>query len=257
MQEVDVLKRDRFCQCLAYLKGVYPNLKQRDVAEKMKSTPANVSSAKKGEVKVLTNNFLLRFNDAFGNIFNEMWLLKGEGEMLKPGNNATATNSPHAIVNAGGSVNIVGRTPNKFGDSPEEEGRWSPVVPGSVARMAEVDTYEYLNAPKANACLERLYSGRSEVDMWLQMADRSLEPYIMQGDYIGLRAYPKGTYGIFPGDVYAIDTRMDGMKVRVIKNGSTPDTLMACSYNKQDYPDHEIPKSEIIRVYKKVLMFRY
>ena len=188
---------------------------------------------------------------------NRDWLLYGEGEMLKPGNNATATNSPHAIVNAGGSVSIVGRTPNKFGDSPEEEGRWSPVVPGSVARMAEVDTYEYLNAPKTNAYLERLYSGRSEVDVWLQMADRSLEPYIMQGDYIGLRAYPKGTCNIFPGDVYAIDTRMDGMKVRVIKNGSTPDTLMACSYNKQDYPDHEIPKSEIIRVYKKVLMFRY
>lgn len=204
----------------------------------------------------ITSNTIQRIVGAFPDL-NPSWLLYGEGEMLKPGNNATATNSPHAIVNAGGSVSIVGRTPNKFGDSPDEGGRWSPVVPGSVARMAEVDTYEYLNAPKASASFERLYSGRSEVDVWLQMADRSLEPYIMQGDYIGLRAYPKGTCNIFPGDVYAIDTRMDGMKVRVIKNGSRPDTLMACSYNKQDYPDHEIPKSEIIRVYKKVLMFRY
>lgn len=232
-------------------------LKLRGLSQGKFEKMAGLSNGYVNKIKAnLTSNTVQRIVGAFPDL-NPNWLMYGEGEMLKPTNNATANNSPHAIVNAGGSVSIVGRTPNKFGDSPEEEGRWSPVVPGSVARMAEVDTYEYLNAPKANACLERLYSGRSEVDIWLQMADRSLEPYIMQGDYIGLRAYPKGTYGIFPGDVYAIDTRMDGMKVRVIKNGSTPDTLMACSYNKQDYPDHEIPKSEIIRVYKKVLMFRY
>ena len=232
-------------------------LKLRGLSQGKFEKMAGLSNGYVNKIKAnLTSNTVQRIVGAFPDL-NPNWLMYGEGEMLKPTNNATANNSPHAIVNAGGSVSIVGRTPNAFGDSPEEEGRWSPVIPGNVAKMTEVDAFEYLSAPKMCGSVERLYSGRSQVDVWLQMSDRSLEPYILQGDYLGLRAYPKGTCNIFPGDVYAIDTRMDGMKVRVIKNGSTPDTLMACSYNKQDYPDHEIPKSEIIRVYKKVLMFRY
>lgn len=186
------------------------------------------------------------------------WLLYGEGEMLRPTNNVTINHSPNAIANAGDHVSIVGHTTtNSYGDSPDMERNWCPVVPRNVATMPETDTIEYLRASNAREHFERLYSGRAPVDMWMQMNDRSLEPYIMQGDYIGLKAYPKGVYDIFQGDIYAIDTRFDGIKVRVIKNGKNETTIMACSYNKQDYPDQEIPKSDIIRVYKKVLMFRY
>ena len=258
MKEVDIRRRDRFCQSLAHIRGLYPEMKQQDIAAKMGATPANISSAKTGNVKVLTNNFLLRFNEAFGRIFSERWLLDGEGEMLRPTNNVTINHSPNAIANAGDHVSIVGHTTtNSYGDSPDMERNWCPVVPRNVATMPETDTIEYLRASNAREHFERLYSGRAPVDMWMQMNDRSLEPYIMQGDYIGLKAYPKGVYDIFQGDIYAIDTRFDGIKVRVIKNGKNETTLMACSYNKQDYPDQEIPKSDIIRVYKKVLMFRY
>ena len=115
---------------------------------------------------------------------------------------------------------------------------------------------EYMQTKDVGS-VERFYSGTANIDLWIQMSDRSLEPYIMQGDFIGFKAYPKSVYNIFQGDVYAIDTRFDGLKIRVIKNGDNPDTLLACSYNKQDYPDQVIRKEDIIRVYKKVLMFRY
>lgn len=186
---------------------------------------------------------------------NPNWLMVGEGEMLRQGNTASADHSPNAIVNAGNHVSIVGNTTNQYGDSPAESRNWSPVVPQNVASMQDTDVFEYMQTRHDG--IERFYSGKANIDLWVQMQDRSLEPYIMQGDFIGIKAYPKSVYNIFQGDVYAIDTRFDGLKIRVIKNGDTPDTLLACSYNKQDYPDQVIRKEDIIRVYKKVLMFRY
>lgn len=190
---------------------------------------------------------------------NREWLLYGHGDMLRSGNTATASHSPNAIVNAGDHVSIVGHTTqNSYGDSPEKERKWRPVVPHNVASLPETDIVDYISERETEGQrMERLYSGQAPVDLWLQMNDRSLEPYIMQGDYLGLKAYPKGVCNIFQGDIYAIDTRYDGLKVRVIKNGGTDGTLMACSYNKAVYPDQEISKADIIRVYKKVLMFRY
>lgn len=187
---------------------------------------------------------------------NPNWLMVGEGEMLRQGNTASADNSPNAIVNAGNHVSIVGNTTNQYGDSPAEARNWSPVVPQNIISLQDTDVFEYMQT-HGDSGVERFYSGTANIDFWIQMQDRSLEPYIMQGDFLGLKAYPRSVYNIFQGDVYAIDTRFDGMKVRVIKNGDTPDTILACSYNKQDYPDQIIRKEDIIRVYKKVLMFRY
>ena len=199
----------------------------------MGASPTNVSSALSGNTRFLTRNFLLRYNDAFGGMFNVRWLLYGEGDMLRQGNNtASADNSPNAIVNAGNHVSIIGNTTNQYGDSPNDSRNWTPVVPQSVTTMQNTDVFEYMQTKNVGS-VERFYSGKANIDLWIQMSDRSLEPYIMQGDFIGFKAYPKSVYNIFQGDVYAIDTRFDGLKIRVIK------------------------KEDLIRVYKKVLMFRF
>ena len=247
---------DRFLQSWEYLKRNNIVKRQVDLAKKMGASPTNVSSALSGNTRFLTKNFLLRYNDAFGEMFNVRWLLYGEGDMLRQGNNASADNSPNAIVNAGNHVSIIGNTTNQYGDSPSDSRNWTPVVPQSITTLQNTDVFEYMQTKNVGS-VERFYSGTANIDLWIQMSDRSLEPYIMQGDFIGFKAYPKSVYNIFQGDVYAIDTRFDGLKIRVIKNGDNPDTLLACSYNKQDYPDQVIRKEDIIRVYKKVLMFRY
>lgn len=55
---------------------------QKDLSDILGSSPSNISSAMRGEERSLTNNLLLRINRAFNSIFNEDWLLRGEGNML-------------------------------------------------------------------------------------------------------------------------------------------------------------------------------
>lgn len=73
-------KKDRFLFAYGYVVEKYLIKNQTEVAEKMGSTQQNVSAARKGNIKVLTDSFLKRFNNAFDNTFNIDWLLYGEGE---------------------------------------------------------------------------------------------------------------------------------------------------------------------------------
>lgn len=77
---------------------------QRDLANKMHAGIANISKALKGNKSVLTDRFLRRLNSAFGDIFNEDWLLLGEGEMLSA--------SADGEVNIFGNGNALGAAAN-------------------------------------------------------------------------------------------------------------------------------------------------
>lgn len=76
-------RKERLKEAFEYLRGKGEVHTQADIADKMKASRPNVSSAFKGDAKCLTDKFLARFNHAFGQIFNEEWLLQGEGEMLR------------------------------------------------------------------------------------------------------------------------------------------------------------------------------
>ena len=66
-----------------YLRSTGTIHTQKDVAMKMNASRPNVSAAFSGDNKYLTDNFIERFNSAFGNVFELRWLLTGEGEMLR------------------------------------------------------------------------------------------------------------------------------------------------------------------------------
>ena len=84
-------KLERLRKAYEYLrfKGIIHT--QKDVADKMQATAPNVSSALKGDSKFLTDSFLRRFNEAFGELFNYQWLILGEDNMLKDGNEEEET----------------------------------------------------------------------------------------------------------------------------------------------------------------------
>ena len=118
---------DRFLQSWQYLKRNNIVKRKVDLAKKMGASTTNVSSVLSGNTRFLTRNFLLRYNDAFGDMFNTRWLLYGEGYMLRQGNTASAENSHNSIVNAGNHVSIIGNTTNQYGDSPNDSRNWTPV----------------------------------------------------------------------------------------------------------------------------------
>lgn len=55
---------------------------QKDLAAAMDANRVTISNALSGKKGYLTKDFLIRFNAAFGNIFNMAYLMRGEGEML-------------------------------------------------------------------------------------------------------------------------------------------------------------------------------
>lgn len=75
-------RKERFKEDFEYLKSRGTAHTQRDIALKMDSSEGNISKAMKGDERVLTNRFLRRFNEAYGNISNIEWLIDGVGEIL-------------------------------------------------------------------------------------------------------------------------------------------------------------------------------
>lgn len=86
-----------------YLRSIGMVHTQADVAKAMGASRPNVSSALKGDGKVLTDKFLKRFANAF-DVLSQDWLLTGEGPMLTSDLSGSGDYSP----NVNGSGNVVG-----------------------------------------------------------------------------------------------------------------------------------------------------
>lgn len=91
-------KKERLKKAVEYLKSKGLIHTQKNIAEKMKASSSNVSSALKGEESVLTDNFLRRFNEAFNNIFMIEWLLNGDGRMLQYSNEIEYNTKDNNII---------------------------------------------------------------------------------------------------------------------------------------------------------------
>ena len=230
-------------------------LSQKDVAEAMNVSTSFINA-------ILNNRKAIgkKVADKLSNLYglSASWLLTGEGEMLK-----NVTNITHNVVHGNANNSIVGDNnnvsmlrPNKYGDSPNEERRWAPVIPQSYAHMPDFDIMGHITKQMTGGDIEKLYSGTANVDVWHYITDDALEPYYRRGDCLGLKAYEKDDLRIIPGELYAVDTRRDGLIVRILYNTENGDLLAKCT-NKPAYDDFVIPRSDVIRIFKKVLRFSY
>lgn len=244
---------------------------QANVARLLGRNPAAYNAAIKGRVGNVTEELLLDLYKHFKSEFNLKWVKTGEGEMLVNSaetiqkastaiNQAWATNSPNAIVNAAYNGNVTvsesgNIIPNKYGDSPEEERRWCPVVPTSMTKQRDFDIFGHITK-QIGGNLERLYAGTAPVDLWHYVTDNDLYPHYQKGDCLGLKAYDVEDRRIKTGNVYVIDTNRDGFvfrRFRKLENGD----FESYTFNESDPQTYVIPQEDIIRVYSVVLMFRY
>ena len=230
-------------------------LSQKDVAEAMNVSTSFINA-------ILNNRKAIgkKVADKLSNLYglSASWLLTGEGEMLK-----NVTNITHNVVHGNANNSIVGDNnnvsmlrPNKYGDSPNEERKWAPVIPQSYTRMPDFDIMGHITKQMTGGDIEKLYSGTANVDVWHYITDDALEPYYRRGDCLGLKAYEKDDLRIIPGELYAVDTKRDGLIVRILYNTDSGDLLAKCT-NKPAYDDFVIPKADVIRIFKKVLRFSY
>ena len=261
----------RVAEALHYLikQGNYK--KQEEIANEIGCTPSNLSGFKKGRDGVLTENMLIRFAQTFRSTINKDWVLFGDGEMIIKSaddiqkastvvNQAWANNSPNAMVNAAYNGNITvsegeNTKRNKYGDSPDEERRWCPVVPTSMARQGNFDIMGHVSK-QIGGSMERLYAGTAPIDVWHYVTDNDLYPFYQKGDCLGLKAYDIDDRRIKTGNVYVVDTNRDGFifrRFRLLENGD----FESYTFNESDPQSYVIPQEDIIRVYSVVLMFRY
>ena len=62
---------------------------QKDISLKLGIATSNLSKAFNGDKEYLTKGFVEKFNNTFGSIFDEKYLLTGEGNMMKNQSNVT------------------------------------------------------------------------------------------------------------------------------------------------------------------------
>lgn len=264
-EKYGVFKRIRAAFDYLQYKGYVKSL--TDLAQQLHRNYSSLSTLMSGQRGVSVK--LLRDMNRRYPIFNYDWIEFGEGEMLKDTelakngiNQALANNSPNAIVNASYNGNIIVSdnntndvVPNHYGDSPNDERKWCPVVPTSMARQGNFDIMGHVNK-QIGGNMERLYAGTAPIDVWHYVTDNDLYPFYQKGDCLGLKAYELEDRRIKTGNVYVVDTKRDGFifrRFRLLENGD----FESYTFNESDPQCYVIPQEDIIRVYSVVLMFRY
>ena len=185
------------------------------------------------------------------------WLLTGEGEMVR-----NVTNITHNVVNGsanyivGDNNNVSMLRPNKYGDSPSEERKWAPVVPRAMASMPDFDIIGHIKKQMTGGNVERLYSGTLDIDIWHYIETRNLEPKFEKGDCLGLKSFEVGHEFIREGDIHVVDTKSKGLVTTLLFSDGNGGYYGMATFPKE-HKDVVIPKEDVIRIYRKVIMFRY
>jgi hypothetical protein len=253
-------KKDRFNRACEYLKYKREIANQQDIADKMGASRSNVSSASNGKTTVLTDRFLERFNEAFGNMFNIDWLKNGHGEMLTHpistiingvnvvnGNNSghiSQVNAPSAMPNT--PIEDAEAVCLETGAVEGEAVEFLPVVPAKLAQLPHEDTWAYINqnpVPRQPVVMQF-----PDYHTTLQVRSDAMAPRLRAGDTVALRHMgpnPK----IMNGEVYGFDTRDGGL---VIREGTNIPGGYRLHARSERYADDVLMYEEVLNVYEVV-----
>lgn len=95
MSPIKTKKTPPLREAYDYLRSMGIVHTQTNIAEKTKYNKSVVSQALNGIDGYITRNFVSAFNSAFGYIFSEDYLLRGEGTLLKDGIQDEAPKPPN------------------------------------------------------------------------------------------------------------------------------------------------------------------
>lgn len=200
-------------------------MSQSDVAKILGVQQAAVSNQLNG--RPFGKNSAAKWSAAFG--FRVNWLLTGEGAMFED-----AGDNPHEY---------------NIDDHPElSHDNDIPVIPARLFRAPDIDTYEYvINSTN----LEKLppVPHFQKHDMFATCPGDAMAPRICRGYLLALRKMPLDA-PIINGEIYVVDTWSNGMFLRKIVDQG--ETVKFIAENQQDFPDFEVPHSDIITIFRVV-----
>ena len=200
---------------------------QQDIADKLGKQKANVSKAFNDKGGYLTDNFLKELNAAYGGIFLENWLLKGEGNMIdKEPNEDNAPTKKDFNTSTNAQTSSVSSLPTR------------PRVPYTVAAGKLTEALEGLTIEQCEKV--PVINALPEYDFTIIVKGDSMEPKYEGGDEIACKRIDDTSF-IQWGKVHVLDTAQGLILKRIYEDG---DKIKCVSYNK-DYPDFSIDKREI------------
>ncbi len=173
-------------------------------------------------------NSASKWNSTFG--FRTNWLLTGEGSMFDPqfeGAHEDYKPENHPELNHDNDI---------------------PLIPSRLFRVPEIDIYEYVTqSPNVNRLPPVPHFQKH--DLFARCPGEAMAPRICRGYLLALRRMSPDT-PIINGEIYAIDTKSNGMFIRKIVNNG--DNLRFIAENQADFPDFELPREEVLNIFRVV-----
>lgn len=172
-------------------------------------------------------NSASKWNQAFG--FRINWLITGEGAMF----DADLRDDVHFNLESHPEL------------SHDED---IPVIPARLFRAPEINIYEYV---MSSTSVDRLppVPHFQKHDMFATCPGDAMAPRICRGYLLALRRMPIDAT-IINGEIYVVDTKSNGMFIRRIVD--TGNSLTFIAENQQEFPDFELPYSEVINIFRVV-----
>ena len=234
-----------------YLK--YKGVKTIEFSATIGVSNAYISSIKKS----IQPDKLTRIQECYPDL-NIEWLVTGRGNMLNTPQHMSVINNGTNSGTMGNNINM-GSTCERCrnAESVACDGDCAhcaiPVVPSELISMPNTDIYK---AVKQLDNVNRYpHTGQTpRPDLYYPIMSRAMEPYICLGDRLALLSFPLGEEAIEPGTPHTVDTLSKGFITRLIFEH--PDGYLARAYDREQYPDFVIKKSDVIRVYRIIGLIR-
>ena len=205
----------RFLDAVTYVTTNNIVKNKKELAQRMGVGASSLSEIFSNRTNVgikIIQSFVVGFD-----MINERWLLTGKGEMLKKDDYYAIKTGEKQIPLV--SVSAVGGFSN---------GEFS---------IEEKDVKEYYVIPKFK---------HKKIDFMIEVEGSSMYPKYNSGDVVACTVISEKTF-IQWNKTHVISTREQGIIIKRIKKGSSDDSLLMVSDNK-NYDPFEVPKSEILGI---------
>lgn len=185
------------------------------------------------------------------------WLMTGEGEMLKTKcdkNNSNPAILPESSAftedkvtkkSAENQTKIAKRVPEG-----ESEISYDPTIGTPYYDVDFIGGFsDIFNDQTIVPACNVLVPGFEKATSWCNVTGHSMEPKINHGDIIALRECTLSD--VQYGEIYAVV--LDTIRtIKILRKGSTPDSLLYVPINTPDYEEQEFPISRIIKIFEVI-----